>query len=137
MQNIDNFKHVTEEELKKIPDIGDKMAESVVKFFAEPRNLETIESLKAFGVNVVQVSINNKTTLSGLSFVITGTLENYTRKEAEELVVSLGGKVTNSVSKKTNYVIVGSEPGSKAEKAKELGINILNEPDFINLIGKV
>lgn len=137
LQNIDNFKHVTEEELKKIPDIGDKMAESVVKFFAEPRNLETIESLKAFGVNVVQVSINNKTTLSGLSFVITGTLENYTRKEAEELVVSLGGKVTNSVSKKTNYVIVGSEPGSKAEKAKELGINILNEPDFINLIGKV
>lgn len=135
--HIDKFSEVTEEELKNIPDVGDKMAESIVKFFAEPRNMETIEKLKTYGVNVTQPKIEKTDNLiAGKTFVLTGTLENYSRSEAGEIITSQGGKLSSSVSKKTDYVVVGTSPGSKADKAVELGITVLSENEFINLIEK-
>ncbi|HZJ84914.1 MAG TPA: NAD-dependent DNA ligase LigA [Syntrophomonadaceae bacterium] len=137
IRHIDEFRTVTAEELITIPDIGDKMAESVVKFFAEPRNIETIEQLKAYGVNVSQAKKEDKPApLTGLTFVITGTLDNFTRGEAGGRIEALGGKVTTSVSKKTDYVLVGDKPGSKRDRAIELGIAILDEAEFVELLKK-
>ncbi len=137
IRHIDKFSTVTVDELITIPEIGDKMAESVVKFFAEPRNIETIEQLKAYGVNVSQAEKEDKPSpLTGLTFVITGTLDIFTRAEAREGIEALGGKVTNSVSKKTDYVVVGDKPGSKRDRAIELGIAILDEAEFVELLKK-
>lgn len=137
LEHIDKFREVTEEELKNIPEIGEKMAQSIVKFFAEPRNIETIERLKDYGVNVIEPRTQNVSTLlANKTFVITGTLENYTRTEASELIVSLGGKVASSVSKKTDYVVVGEEPGSKYDKAVQLGVTVLSEGEFLELVKK-
>ena len=102
-------------------------------FFAEPRNIETIERLKNYGVNVEEPRTEKESTLlTNKTFVITGTLENYTRPEATQLIESLGGKVSGSVSKKTDYVVVGEDPGSKYDKAVQLGITILKEAEFWN-----
>ncbi|HZK43515.1 MAG TPA: NAD-dependent DNA ligase LigA [Syntrophomonadaceae bacterium] len=137
LDHIDSFKGVTEDELIKIPEIGDKMAESIVKFFAESRNIETIECLKKHRVNMKEPRIEGYSSLlNNKTFVITGTLTKLTRTEATELVESLGAKVSSSVSKKTNYVVVGENPGSKYERAVQLGVTILNEGDFLKLIEK-
>ncbi|NLB88247.1 MAG: NAD-dependent DNA ligase LigA, partial [Syntrophomonadaceae bacterium] len=137
IDHIDKFREVTEEQLKNIPEIGEKMAQSIVQFFAEPRNIETIERLKKYGVNVLE---HRKEKVSSLlankTFVITGTLEKYTRPEATEIIQSLGGKVSSSVSKKTDYVVVGEDPGSKYDKAIQLGVTVLNEGEFLELIEK-
>ncbi len=133
--HIDKFTQVTEEDLISIPEIGEKMAESVVKFFAEPRNIETIEKLKTYGVNVSQPKKSQvEAILQGQTFVLTGSLESFTRTTASEIIESLGGRVASSVSKKTDYVVVGDKPGSKADRAQELGITLLNEKEFIDLI---
>ena len=118
-----------------IPEIGPRMAESVVKFFREPRNQETIARLKAAGVNtVVAESSGGLKPLAGKTFVLTGTLESLTRNEASEKIEALGGKVSGSVSKKTDYVVAGAEPGSKYNKALQLEVTILNEDEFLNML---
>jgi len=132
-----NLEKATLEELTGINEIGPKMAESIVAFFKEEKNREFLARLKKAGVNMESVEtsvLSNK--LAGKTFVLTGTLENFTRKEAQEKIEALGGKVVGSVSKKTDYVVVGAEPGSKYEKAKELGITILNEEEFIALLDR-
>lgn len=135
LEHIDKFRTITVEELITISEIGEKMAESIVKFFAEPRNINTIEHLKAYGVNVIEPREKTANTiLTGKTFVLTGTLEKYTRTEAGDLIASLGGKVTGSVSKKTDYVVVGDDPGSKYDKAVQLGVTVLNEKEFIELM---
>jgi len=135
--DIDDFRKVRPEELINIPEIGPKIAESIVKFFAEPRNIETIENLKKHGVNTVETSLESrKDILKGKTFVLTGTLASLTRAEASEGIESLGGKVTSSVSKKTNYVVAGDNPGSKYDKALQMGINILKEEDLLKMLGK-
>ncbi len=136
--DIDDFQKLNPEDLIKIPDIGVKMAESIGKFFAEPRNLETIENLKKMGVNTMETketAISNDV-LAGKTLVITGTLASLTRSQASENIELLGGKVTNSVSKNTDYVIKGENPGSKYDRALQLGINILDEEDLLKMIGK-
>lgn len=135
LEHIDKFRTITVEELITISEIGEKMAESIAKFFAEPRNINTIEHLKAYGVNVIEPREKTANTiLTGKTFVLTGTLEKYTRTEAGDLIASLGGKVTGSVSKKTDYVVVGDDPGSKYDKAVQLGVTVLNEKEFIELM---
>ena len=129
--NIDNIIKASYESLCQITDIGDVIAKSVYDYFKE--NVDLIDKLKELGLNMeyigkvtnINEEFNNKT------FVLTGTLESLTRDDAKDIIESLGGKITNSVSKKTDVVIVGSNPGSKYDKAKELNITIWNEEEFL------
>ena len=131
-QNIDNLINASYDELKEIQDIGDVIADSVYKFFKKEENLKLIDELKELGLNMeykgnekIDERFNNKT------FVLTGTLSKLTRDEATLEIENRGGKVTNSVTKKTNYVVVGENPGSKYDKAKKLDIEIWNEEQLI------
>jgi DNA ligase (NAD+) len=135
IHDIEAFMEIDEEQLLSIPDIGPKMAESVVKFFREPRNQATIARLKAAGVNTVEAgSAKGLQPLAGKTFVLTGTMEAMTRNEASDRIEALGGKVSSSVSKKTSYVVAGSEPGSKYDKAIQLGVTLLTEEEFIKML---
>jgi DNA ligase (NAD+) len=113
------------------------MADSVVDFFSDPVQKEIIERLRRAGLNFEAdeaAFMPDSDALAGKTFVFTGELESMTRREAAEKVESMGGRETKSVSKKTGYVVAGANPGSKYEKAKKLGINILSEEEFIELI---
>ncbi|KXG73809.1 NAD-dependent DNA ligase LigA [Thermotalea metallivorans] len=131
--SMDRLMKASYEEIIAVPEIGDKMAQSIVAFFQEESNGRVIEKLKAAGVNMearrkADTSMERK--LEGLIFVLTGTLEKYTRNEAKEMIERLGGKVSGSVSKKTDYVLAGTEAGSKLDKAQELGIRVIDEETF-------
>jgi DNA ligase (NAD+) len=125
----------SEEELQRSEGIGPEVARSVALFFEQAPNLEMIERLRAAGV-VMEAPKRPKTLgiLHGKTFVLTGTLPEMTREEAAELIVAAGGKVTGSVSKKTDYVVAGSEPGSKLNKAEQLGVTILDETGLRKLL---
>ena len=135
--NLDNIMKASKEDFTSIYEIGEKMAESLVRFFSDPKELEIIEKLRAYGVNFEEkeefVTIGKK--LEGLTFVLTGELQSMTRNEAKAKIEQLGGKVSSSVSKKTSFVIAGANPGSKYSDAVKLGIKILNEEEFLELIG--
>ncbi|MFA5881820.1 MAG: NAD-dependent DNA ligase LigA, partial [Eubacteriales bacterium] len=119
------------EELTMIPEIGPKMAESIVVFFHDPFSLQLLDKLKAAGVNMVQAApTTGARPLEGKQFVLTGALSKYTRKEAQELIEGLGGRVSSSVSKKTDYVLAGEDPGSKYDKALALGVTVISEEEF-------
>jgi DNA ligase (NAD+) len=123
------------EELMEVPEVGPKVAEGVREFFSESANRKLIEHLRAVGVNMKeerQAPVSAR--FAGMTFVFTGTLVKRSREEAEALVVSHGGKPANSVSKKTTYVVVGEDAGSKLDKAKALGVTILTEPQFDKLL---
>lgn len=134
--SLDNISRAKLEELKDIHEIGDKMAESVVRFFMQEQSMDTIEKLKAVGVNMESKNqgIKKDTRFAGLTFVLTGTLDRYSRSEAAEIIESFGGKASGSVSKKTSYVLAGEEAGSKLDKANRLGIKIINEQEFEEMI---
>lgn len=135
-KSMEELESATVDDLTAIPEIGLIMAESVVQFFAEPRNLEMINRLKAAGVNTVEMEQQAVSqVLAGKTFVLTGTLESLTRPEATERIEALGGKTSGSVSKKTDYVVAGQDPGSKYDKAVQLGVKILNEEEFLQLLG--
>ncbi len=135
-RDIDVIATLSEESLVQIPEIGVKIATSVVSFFNEPENLETIEKLKAAGVNTREAEptvVDGK--LTGKTLVLTGALESLTRSEASELIEKHGGKVSSSVSRKTDYVVAGADPGSKLDKAIKLGVTILTESEFLEIVG--
>ncbi len=135
--DIDDFFKVSEEELAQIPEIGPIMADSIVKFFAEPRNQETITHLKQKGVNMMEEKlVQRELPLANKTFVITGTLKSMTRTQASEAIQDLGGKISSSVSKKTDYVVAGESPGSKYDKAAELGVSILDETQFLDKLNR-
>ncbi|MGI6325008.1 MAG: NAD-dependent DNA ligase LigA [Bacilli bacterium] len=134
-KTIDNLISATTEELTTIEGIGSIIAESIVGFFKNENNLKLIEELKALGVNTTYAGLTDiqlDEAFANKIFVITGTLENYTRDEAKIKIESLGGKVTDSVTTKTDILIVGSNPGSKYDKAKQLNITIWDEAEFMN-----
>lgn len=134
-KSMEELESATMDALTTIPEIGLKMAESVVNFFAEPRNLEMISRLKAAGVNTVEVEQQAANQiLAGKTFVLTGTLATLTRQEAAERIEALGGKTSSSVSKKTDFVVAGRDPGSKYDKAAQLGVRILGEEEFLQLL---
>jgi DNA ligase (NAD+) len=137
-KSLDDIMKASKEEFTSIYEIGEKMAESLVRFFTDPKELEIIEKLRAYGVNFEEkeefVTIGKK--LEGLTFVLTGELQSMTRNEAKAKIEQLGGKVSGSVSKKTSFVIAGANPGSKYSDAVKLGIKILNEEEFLELIGE-
>jgi DNA ligase (NAD+) len=125
----------SQEELMEVPEVGPKVAEGVREFFSESANRKLIEHLRAVGVNMKeerQAPVSAR--FAGMTFVFTGTLAKRSREEAEALVVSHGGKPGGAVSKKTSYVVVGEDAGSKLDKAKALGVTILTEPQFEKLI---
>ncbi len=135
--NIDNLIAASEEELLEIPDVGPIVAKSIVNFFADERNIETINALKEQHVNFNYLGSTVKAAdsyFSGKTVVLTGTLMKYGRKEATEILENLGAKVTGSVSKATDVVIAGEEAGSKLDKAQALGITVLNEEEFLELL---
>jgi DNA ligase (NAD+) len=135
--SIDALKNATAEEISKINEFGDVTAKSIEVFFRQEQTLSMIEKLKAAGVNLEG---NGKRELKdnrfeGLTFVLTGTLPSFTRAEATEIIENFGGKVSGSVSKKTNYVLAGEEAGSKLDKAMQLGVAVIGEEDFKKMIG--
>jgi DNA ligase (NAD+) len=130
----------SEERLAEIPGIGPIVAESICRFFRSEAGLRTIQSLDRFGVSMeeeVQPKPPGiKSKFDGKTLVVTGTLDRFSRSEIEDLIRRMGGKTSSSVSRNTDYVVAGSDPGSKLDKAKELGITILSEQDFTAAIGK-
>jgi len=131
-ENIDELMTADKDTLEKIHDTGPVAAENIVAFFKLERNRQLIARLKKAGVNCTAggKKQEGKVKLAGKIFVLTGTLADYSRTEAEELIRKLGGRTAESVSKKTSFVIAGAEPGSKLAKAKELGVPVLNEDEF-------
>jgi len=133
---LEEFASAKTEELENVPEVGPKVAASITEFFSEASNRNLIKKLHKAGVRPTAEKREVKSQrLAGKSFVFTGGLANRSREEAGELVLQHGGKVSGSVSKKTDYVVVGTDPGSKYEKAKELGVAILTEGEFEKLLG--
>ena len=111
------------------------MAKSIVEFFEEPQTKDLIEKLKQAGVNTTSLnSENTDNRFEGVTFVLTGSLEKYTREEATNIIEKFGGKVSSSVSKKTSYLLAGEEAGSKLTKAQRLGVKIISEEEFEKMI---
>jgi DNA ligase (NAD+) len=123
------------EELQQAEEVGPKVAESISRFFSEPRNQELVERLRAAGLRFTYESARPKSgPLQGLTFVLTGTLPSLSRDEAKRLIETAGGKVSGSVSGKTTYIVAGEDPGSKLAKAQELGVAVLNERQLLELV---
>ncbi len=134
--DLDRIRQATEEELQTVEDVGPVVAAHIVRFFQQAHNLEVIERLLAAGIHwdkIEQVEAHQQT-LEGKTFVLTGTLHEMTRDEARKELQARGAKVTGSVSKKTSYVVVGDSPGSKAAKAEQLGVEILDESALVKLL---
>ena len=129
--SFDKLAQASEEEIKEVNDIGDISAKQVYDFFQAEDNRKMLEKFKRAGVNMEQEITAAGGKFAGLTFVLTGTLTTMSRNEAAELIQSLGGKASSSVSKKTNYVVAGENAGSKLTKAENLGIKILSEAEFI------
>ena len=137
-ENMDSLMNATFDDLKNITDIGDIIAKSIVDYFQDEKNIKLINDLKEVHMNMNYLGEKAKThdEITGKTFVITGTLVNYTRDEIKNLIESYDGKTSGSVSKKTDVVIVGSEPGSKYDKARDLGITIWSEEEFLDHLNK-
>ena len=136
-KSLDNLSKASYEELVNIPDVGDIIAKSIIDYFNDEININLINKLKELRVNMEYIDDGNyeeNELFSGKTFVLTGTLNNITRDRASEIIENMGGKVTSSVTKKTNVVIVGDNPGSKYDKAINLNIELWNEEKFIELI---
>ena len=134
--SMDELINAKEEDISMIPDIGPIIASNVYSYFRDPRNIEMIDILKEKGLNMVYTSSKreDETIFTGKTVVLTGSLENFTRDEASAIIENMGGKTSGSVSKKTDYVLYGSEAGSKLTKAQSLGIKLITESDFMEMI---
>ncbi len=134
--SIEELARARTEELMAVHGIGPQVAGSVRQFFSQEENLHTLEKLRQAGVAMAPAPKPTAGILAGKTFVFTGVLASFTREEAQRLVEELGGHAASSVSKKTDYVVVGTDPGSKAEKARQLGVPMLTEEEFRKLIGR-
>lgn len=136
-ENLEALMNAEKQELLMIKDIGEVMAESIYNFFKSEANLNAINELKTIGLNTKYLNSNSsykETAFKNKNVLVTGTLVNYKRNEVKDLLENLGANVVSSVSKNLDYLIVGSEPGSKLEKAQKLGITILDEEEFLDLL---
>jgi DNA ligase (NAD+) len=133
--DLDPILDASEGELQQVEGIGPNVAAEIASFFHQKHNREVIEQLRAAGVHWEKIAVDRKAQpLAGKTFVLTGTLEAMTRDEAKERLTALGAKVAGSVSKKTDYVVVGAEAGSKADKARELGVPMMEEGEFLKFL---
>ena len=133
---LDKIMEASFDDLNNIPDVGEIIALSVTEYFKDPKNIELVNELKSLGLNTTYKDEVTEGIFFKMKVVLTGSLDSYTRDEAKEIIEKLGGNVSSSVSKKTDYVLVGKEPGSKYDKALELGVKILSEDDFKKMIGE-
>ena len=132
--DLDKIVNADEEELKKAEEVGPKVAHSIKQFFHQHANRELVERLRYEGFDFKYEITRHTGKLEGLTFVLTGTLPNLTREQAQERIEAAGGKISKSVSKKTNYVVAGEEAGSKLDKAKELGVKVIDEAGLIGMM---
>ena len=134
-KNMDNLQNATFESLSYVEDVGEIMANSIVEFFSQEQTKDLINKLKKSGVNMEKhIDEDEDDRFSGMTFVLTGTLENYTREDASDIIEKLGGKVSSSVSKKTTYLLAGEDAGSKLTKAQKIGTKIISEDEFKEMI---
>ncbi len=136
-ENIDALIDASAEELSGVPEIGTKMADSLCAYFKQEKSLDIIERLRCAGVKLTYEAQRAGDALSGKTFVLTGTLPTLKRNEAKSLIESNGGKVSGSVSKKTDFVVAGEEAGSKLEKAKSLGVSVISEAELLDMVQKI
>lgn len=133
-QNLDNLISAQVDEICKVEEIGEVIAKSIMKFFSQSQNLDIVENLRKHGVNFECREIKSDGVFSGKVFVLTGTLPSMTRNEAAKIITDNGGKVSSSVSKKTDFVLAGEEAGSKLDKANQLGISVITQEELLNMI---
>jgi DNA ligase (NAD+) len=132
--SLDAVMKASEDELQEVDEVGPRIAKSIAEFFANPKNRELVEQLRKAGVAFSGKKKERGTKLAGKTFVLTGTLARYTRDQAKNMIESAGGRVSGSVSKKTDYVVAGSDAGSKLDKAKELGVPVVDEGQMEELL---
>ena len=134
-KNIDAIRRASLDDLKNVPDIGPIVAQSIFEWFQKPYNQKILDKFKKLGVQVISEKTDKRSTkLTGKTFVLTGTMESMSREEAKNHIRELGGDVSSSVSKETDYVVAGAEPGSKFDKAQKLGVKILDERQFTDML---
>ncbi|MBO5955765.1 MAG: NAD-dependent DNA ligase LigA, partial [Clostridia bacterium] len=132
--NMESIMSATVEDVLSIDDVGEKMAESLVNYFSKPETKELVERMKAAGVNMVAEARTQGGALEGKTFVLTGTLPTLKRSEAQKIIEDNGGKVSGSVSKKTDFVVAGIDAGSKLDKALSLGVTVITEEELLNMV---
>jgi len=133
--SMEELEHAGVEELQDVNEVGPRIAESIVEFFSIAANRKLVDRLRGAGLTLRGQKKERGTKLAGKTFVLTGTLANFTRDEAKKMIEDAGGKVTGSVSKKTDYVVAGSDAGSKLDKAKDLGVAVIDEKEMEKLVG--
>jgi DNA ligase (NAD+) len=133
--SLDAVMKASTEELEEVNEVGPRIAESIVEFFADEHNRKLVNDLRKAGLTFTGQKKEKGTKLAGKTFVLTGTLERHTRDEAKKMIEDAGGRVSGSVSKKTDYVVAGSDAGSKLDKARELGVNVIGEEELEGLVG--
>ncbi len=131
---IQILQDLTLEELKKTKGIGEKVGESIYQWFRDKKNLKLLYDLEKAGIKIEIEKPKSQKLLSGKTFVLTGTLESMSREEAKKKIRDLGGNVSSSVSKKIDFVVLGKDPGSKYDKAKKLGVKIIKEEEFLEML---
>jgi DNA ligase (NAD+) len=132
--SMDALIKASQAELQEVNEVGPRIAQSIVEFFQEPRNRELVEQLRKAGLRFTGKKKDRGTRLAGKTFVLTGTLAHFTRDQAKAMIEDAGGRVSGSVSKKTDYVVAGEDAGSKLEKAKELGVKVIGEEEIRRLV---
>jgi DNA ligase (NAD+) len=132
--SLDDLMSATPEELEEVPEVGERVSQAIVEFFAEKKNRELVDRLRKAGLRFKGEKKQRGTQLAGKTFVITGTLSQ-PRDHFKQLIENAGGKVSGSVSKKTDYLLAGEEAGSKLDKAKEFGVKVVGEKELAGLLG--
>ena len=134
--DLNRFKNISQEELEAINGIGPKVAASIYEYFHNKEDLKLVDDLLKAGVSIKNIESKNKAPkkLAGLSFVLTGTLQHLSRDKAKQKIRALGGNISSAVSKSTAYLIAGENTGSKFDKAKKLGVKIIEEEEFLKMI---
>jgi DNA ligase (NAD+) len=132
--SMDALAAASEEELLQVNEVGPRIAASIREFFDEPANRKLLERLRKAGLNFKGEKKERGTQLAEKTFVITGTLPTYSRDEAKKMIEDAGGRVSGSVSKKTDYVLAGAESGSKLDKAKELNVTVIGEAELLKML---
>ncbi len=132
--SMDELMDASAEQLQEVQDVGPSVSASIREFFDEPHNRELVKRLEKYGLTFKGVKKVRGTALAGKTFVLTGTLPNYSRDAAKKLIEDAGGKVSGSVSKKTDFVVAGADAGSKLDKARELGVKVIDEAGMEKLV---